>query len=163
MLTVTPEMKLASEQTGLPERTRSPEVLVLATEVEVVSLAPISPGHDQETEVAPPSVHVTLLVVLPEKVSLPDIEVPASSVVAVNSAVGQVILKPNVGSNVNTVLVEVNEILVLAGVIAACAGGAAAADAGGIATASRSPRVVALPICLSSGEWCVNGDAGRRR
>src|ERR1044072_2390695 len=97
------------------------------------------PGHETVTELPlTTSVHVVLAAVLPEKVALPDMEVPASSVVAVSSAVGQLVLPlPKVASRVSTEWVEVNEILVLAGVMAACAGTAAAAQTVSIATASK--------------------------
>ena len=151
MLVVALVTVLVSEQTGLPERTRSPEVLVLETDVAVVSLTPMRPGHETITEApALDSVHVVLAAVLPEKVALPDREVPASSVVAVNSAVGQrVLTPPSVASPVITVLVEVNEILVLAGVMDACAGTAAAAHTVSIATAISRLRVAALRMRFS--------------
>src|ERR1044072_6513504 len=132
----------------MPERTWSPEVFVPLTDVATVSLTPMRSGLETVTEIPlTTSVHVVLAAVLPEKVALPDMEVPASSVVAVSSAVGHLVLPlPNVASSVSTESVEVNEILVLAGVIASSAGTAAAAQTVSTATASKRQHVIALLI-----------------
>ena len=154
-------------QTGLPTRTRSSEVFTPLTEVAVVSLSERKPGHETITDSPVLLVHVVLAAVLPEKVTLPDAAAPSELVVSVSSAVGQPsLVPPSVASRVKVVLVELNEILVFTGVSLACAGVAATAHAASAATASSSPRVVALfkgvPFSLR-GARRAGGAKGARR
>src|ERR1044072_9309920 len=106
----------------------------------------LTPGHDHGPEPKKPeSVHV-LVTALPARVNLPNMEVPVSSVVTVSSAVGQLMIEPpSDASKRNVTLEEVNEILVLAGVIAACPGVAATAHSANVAQTSNRP-LTGLPM-----------------
>lgn len=141
-------------------------MLVLATEVVTESSMPMTPGHDTWTDcLALTASHVTLVEVLPEKVILPNRAVPFELVVAVSSAVGQVVVSPpSPAEATSLVSVEVNESLVLTGVTAAWAGMAAIAYTVSIATLRKRLRLAALvmvvPFWVGSSVLVV-GFAGR--
>lgn len=141
---VQPNVAEVNTHVGELSNPRSPEAFVPATEL--VTLSVKSPGQLAVMAV-PSKLSLQLVVALLESVSLPDRTLPSALMVAVNSAVGQVMSNPPPISLIDHSN-PVPETLVLTGVRVACAGEAAAAPP--TLSTAISSKVLRKPLRVTS-------------